>query len=131
MYIYFYYHEQDIKQRTRGELLHTFGKQLKKLILYLFTDKPEIAMHPQNITTREGHNVTLYCNATGNPAPTISWYKNGYPISNGFRIIFLPNHEQLAIRNVNRIDRGDYTCRAKNRAGTNTSNASTINVQCK
>ena len=46
------------------------------IILYLSTDKPEIATHPQNITTREGQNVTLYCNATGNPVPTISWYKN-------------------------------------------------------
>ena len=99
--------------------------------MYLFTDKPEIVTHPQNITTREGQNVTLCCNATGNPAPTISWYKNGYHINNSFSTIFSPNHEQLTIRNVNRIDRGDYTCRAKNRAGTDTSNASTINVQCK
>ena len=101
------------------------------IILYLSTDKPEIATHPQNITTREGQNVTIYCNATGNPAPTISWYKNGYPINNSFSTIFSPSHEQLTIRNVNRIDSGDYTCQAKNRVGTDTSNASTINVQCK
>ena len=52
-------------------------------------------------------------------------------MSNGFRIILSPSHEQLKIRNVNRIDRGDYKCLAKNRVGTDTSNASTINVQCK
>ena len=101
------------------------------IILYSSTDKPEIVTHPQNITTREGQNVTLYCNATGNPVPTISWYKNGYPINNSFSTIFSPSHEQLTIRKVNRIDSGDYTCRAKNRVGTDTSNASTINVQCK
>ncbi|XP_066015799.1 hemicentin-1-like [Pocillopora verrucosa] len=98
-------------------------------IMIIIKDKPEIATHPQNITTREGQRVTLYCNATGNPAPTISWYKNGYPINNSFSTILSPSHEQLTIRNVNRIDRGDYTCRAKNRVGTDTSNASTINVQ--
>ena len=102
------------------------------IILYLSLDKPEIATHPQNITTREGQNVTLYCNATGNPVPTISWYKNGYPINNSFSTILSPSHEQLTIRNVNRIDSGDdYTCQAKNIVGTDTSNASTINVQCK
>ena len=103
------------------------------IILYLSTDKPEIATHPQNITTREGQNVTLYCNATGNPWPalTISWYKDGYPINNSFSTMLSPSHEQLTITNVSRKDSGDYTCRAKNRVGTDTSNASTINVQCK
>ena len=101
------------------------------IILCLSTDKPEITTHPQNITTREGQNVTLYCNATGSPVPTISWYKNGYPINNSFSTILSPSHEQLTIRSVNRIDSGDYTCQAKNRVGTDTSNASTINVQCK
>ncbi|XP_066015791.1 hemicentin-1-like isoform X2 [Pocillopora verrucosa] len=97
--------------------------------MIIIKDKPEIVTHPQNITTREGQNVTLYCNATGSPVPTISWYKNGYPINNSFSTIFSPSHEQLTIRNVNRIDSGDYTCQAKNRVGTDTSNASTINVQ--
>ena len=101
------------------------------IILYLSLDKPEIATHPQNITTREGQNVTLYCNATGNPALTISWYKNEYPISNDSSIILSPGHEQLTIRNVKRKDSGNYTCRANNSVGTDTSNASTINVQCK
>ena len=75
--------------------------------------------------------MTLYCNATGNPAPTISWYKDGYDISNGLRIILSPSREQLTIRKVNRIDSGHYKCLATNRVGTDTSNASTINVQCK
>ena len=99
--------------------------------MHLSSDKPEIATHPHSITIEEGQKVTLYCNSTGNPVPTISWNKDGYPVSNGFRIILSPNHEQLTIRNVNRIDRGDYKCLATNRVGTDTSNASTINVLCK
>ena len=75
--------------------------------------------------------MTLYCNATGNPVPTISWIKDGYPISNSFSIVLSPSHEQLTITNVNRIDHGDYECLATNRVGTDTSNAFTINVQCK
>ena len=34
--------------------------------LYI-VDRPEIATQPQNDTRTEGRNVTLTCNATGNP----------------------------------------------------------------
>ncbi|XP_022799388.1 hemicentin-1-like [Stylophora pistillata] len=97
-------------------------------IMIIIEDKPEIAAHPHNFTTEEGHDVTLYCNATGNPAPTISWTKYGNPISNGSRIILSPSHEQLTITNVNRIDSGKYKCQAKNRVGTDTSFVSTVTV---
>ena len=43
--------------------------------LYI-VDRPEIATQPQNDTTTEGRNVTLTCNATGNPEPVLSWFKD-------------------------------------------------------
>ena len=44
----------------------------------IVADQPEIILHPENHTISERDNVTLSCNATGNPEPTISWTRNGY-----------------------------------------------------
>ena len=95
------------------------------------TDQPEIAAHPQNTTRIEGDTVTLSCNATGNPLPTISWTRNGSPVTASGRISFSDDKKQLTITNVNRTDSGEYRCVASNELGSDTSNASTVDIQCK
>ena len=79
----------------------------------------------------EGENITLYCNATGNPEPSISWTKDGISISSNSRISLSDDNKQLTITNVNRKDSGEYRCVAKNRVGNDTSDASTVYVHCK
>ena len=97
----------------------------------LFSDQPEITAHPQNVEVREGNNVTLSCNATGNPEPTISWTKDGSPINSNSRNSFSADNKQLTITNVNRTDSGEYRCVASNSVGKKTSNAATVDVKCK
>ena len=75
--------------------------------------------------------MTLSCNATGNPAPLLSWNKDGFPIGNDSRISFSAGKKQLKITNVNRRDRGEYQCAAINDIGNDISTAATLNVQCK
>ena len=77
--------------------------------------------------------MTLSCNASGNPVPTISWTIHGYPVntSRNPRISFSDDKKQLIITNPNRTDSGEYRCVAKNRVGSDTSNASIVDVQCK
>ena len=77
--------------------------------------------------------MTLFCNATGNPVPTISWTKNGSPvnITDNSRIRFLKDNKQLTIPNVNRRDSGEYQCVANNSVGNDTSNVAALIVQCK
>ena len=96
-------------------------------------DQPEIDAHPQNTTRIEGENVTLSCNATGNPVPNISWIGDGSSVNTTInsRISFSDDNKQLTITNVNRTDGGEYQCVAKNRVGSDASNAATLNVQCK
>ncbi|CAC5416124.1 unnamed protein product [Mytilus coruscus] len=37
-----------------------------------------------SITVQEGQNITLYCEANGNPAPNITWKRgDGFPLPNG------------------------------------------------
>ena len=95
------------------------------------TDLPEIIGHPQNVTTKEGDNVTLSCNATGNPNPTILWTKDGSPMSSNSRISLSADNKQLTVTYVSRTDSGEYRCIAENSIGNVTSIVSTVNVQCK
>ena len=97
----------------------------------MFTDLPEITVHPEAQTKTEGENVTLSCNVAGNPAPTISWTRNGSPLNTTGRIKFLDGEKHLTITNVNRRESGEYRCVASNSLGNATSNVGTLNVQCK
>ena len=77
--------------------------------------------------------MTLSCDATANPVPTISWTRNGSPIDNSgnSRISFSANKKRLTITNVSRTDSGEYRCVANNSLGNDTSNAATLHVKCK
>ena len=77
--------------------------------------------------------MVLSCDADGNPVPTISWTRNGSPVnsSDSSTISISPDKKQLTITNVNRTDSGEYQCVASNIHGNATSNAATLDVQCK
>ena len=97
-------------------------------------DKPEFTAHPENQNIEEGKNATLSCNATGNPEPTFSWTINGSAVNTTAnpRISLSLENKQLTITNVTRIDSGNqHRCVANNTIGNVTSNAATLNTQCK
>ena len=77
--------------------------------------------------------MTLSCNTTGNPVPIISWTRNGSPVDtrDNPRISFSGRKQQLIITNVSRAESGEYRCVARNRLGNDTSNATSLDVQCK
>lgn len=94
-------------------------------------DPPIVTFYPLNAGTREGDDVTLYCNADGNPVPTISWTRNGFAINASDNYGSSNDNKQLNIRNVNRSDSGEYRCVANNTLGNGTSSAAILVVQCK
>ena len=65
--------------------------------------------------------MTLSCQVSGVPAPTVSWIKPG-----GQR----HNRYMLEVKHINRTQDGKYKCEARNQCGNATKTA-TINVQCK
>ena len=86
-----------------------------------------IAVHPsiqpiQNETVTEGGNVTLLCNASSVPLPSVSWVK----VSSGERF----NGRELMLTNISRNQDGEYRCDVSNECG-NASESSNIGVQCK
>ena len=62
---------------------------------------------------------------------TFSWTVNGSPVTVGGRISLSQDDKQLTITNLTREDSGQYRCVATNSVGIVTSNAATLNVQCK
>ena len=77
--------------------------------------------------------MTLSCNVDGNPVPTISWIRDESHVdaNSNSRISFSADKKQLTITNVKRTENGNYRCVANNRLGNATSEAATVNVQCK
>ena len=82
-----------------------------------------ISQRPSSKIVVEGVNVTLYCNATGNPAPNITWTKDGSST-------VLYQGETYNIVNIQRQATGDYTCTAWNGVGGKTNVTATVNVHC-
>ena len=109
------------------------GCLLKRVDFFRFSDKPAFATYPRSHTVREGNNVTLFCNATGNPRPSISWTINGSAVNITVhpRIRLSADNKQLTVRNVKRTDSNhQYRCLANNSVDTITSDAASLNVQC-
>ena len=111
--------------------IHTHKHRHIYFFSFFFTDQPEIITHPKNVTIEERLLMTLFCNATGNPPPTISWTKDGSPLTKTQGIIFTGDNETLSIANITRSESGNYRCVTRNSLGNDTSNAAKVDVLCK
>ena len=83
-----------------------------------------IKSSPVNEVALEGSNIALYCNATGNPTPNITWTKNGNARG-------LYQGERYNIVNIQRQAAGDYTCTAWNGVGEQKNATAAVTVHCK
>lgn len=72
---------------------------------------------PQVVTVDQGHTVVFYCNAEGDPVPSVSWLNPQLrPLSPTGRIQALSNGS-LEVRYAQPQDSGTYRCVASNAAG--------------
>ena len=85
------------------------------------TVPPSFEQTPIDQTAQEGDEVTFHCRATGNPAPTITWLKDGKTVDQGDTLNF----------KVNRNDTGKYWCTADNGLDVNINASALLDVQCK
>ena len=95
--------------------------QLKNVFFDL--DPSSIDTGLVNRTVLEGSNITLHCNATGKPAPNITWTKDGSQT-------VLHHGETYSIVNIQRQAAGDYTCTAWNGVGEKANATATVTVHC-
>ncbi|KAM3720689.1 Netrin receptor [Dirofilaria immitis] len=85
---------------------------------------PEIISEPNNIVAQETTDVEFNCEASGEPGPAISWYKNGEAIITSE--YFVIEATRLRVLGLVRNDQGVYQCIAENDAGSVQSNAQLI-----
>ncbi|XP_010080185.1 PREDICTED: hemicentin-1-like, partial [Pterocles gutturalis] len=72
---------------------------------------------PENISTVEKNPVSLICEASGIPLPSITWLKNGWPVTLNNSVRILSGGRMLRLAHVSVADEGRYTCIVTNAAG--------------
>ncbi|MBI4913312.1 MAG: immunoglobulin domain-containing protein [Acidobacteria bacterium] len=82
---------------------------------------PSISTHPSNQIVEKGGSAAFSVVASGTPAPSYQWTKNGVALSGA-------NLSTLSIPNAQAADRATYAVQASNSAGSVTSNPATLTV---
>ncbi|XP_023265935.1 roundabout homolog 4 isoform X1 [Seriola lalandi dorsalis] len=83
--------------------------------------KPLLVLKPENVSVRMGESAQFYCQAKGDPPPSVVWSREQGPLPNGR---YLVNPDQtLQIHYVTAQDAGKYTCTAVNDVGVVTASA--------
>ncbi|GCB67129.1 hypothetical protein scyTo_0010207 [Scyliorhinus torazame] len=91
----------------------------KKMYRLKVRAPPEILGNDQisNITALVNQPLILECDASGNPTPTLSWYKNERQVAETSRVRFLNGGRLLRVPKARKGDSGVYSCNAVNEAG--------------
>lgn len=87
---------------------------------------PIIDIGPQNQTLPSSENALLPCTASGEPAPGISWLKNGVTLSLEEPRFTIVASGTLQISNLQTSDSGLYTCKAVSETGETTWTAALV-----
>ena len=77
---------------------------------------------------KERSNLNLYCGASGEPAPNITWIR---VFKNGSESEVLHTGATWNIVSINQTDTGNYGCIANNGVGSPVNRTITVNVLCK
>ena len=91
-------------------------------LINIFTVPPKSAIQNCPSHVSEGDNVTLYCNATGNPPPEVAWIRSG-------EVLVKDNVNVISA--INRSLSGIFKCMAWNGIGNNYTANCTVDVHCK
>jgi glucose/arabinose dehydrogenase len=91
-------------------------------VTYTGNGIPQIAVQPNNTTVSVGQNVSFKVSASGSPAPTYQWQRNGQNISGATASTYTISNTTLA-------DNGaKFKVKVSNSAGSVTSNEVTLSV---
>jgi len=89
---------------------------------------PEIVTPLKNVMGLENRNVQFQCTITGQPTPTITWYKGMREIFHGTKHTMRQEGDTyyLSVNDIFGEDADEYVCRAVNKAGAKSTRADLI-----
>uniref|UniRef100_A0A8C9ZYB4 Neural cell adhesion molecule 1b n=1 Tax=Sander lucioperca TaxID=283035 RepID=A0A8C9ZYB4_SANLU len=70
-----------------------------------------------NATADVGQAAMLTCAVDGYPEPMVTWTRNGVVLEAGEKYSFNDDGSEMTLMDVAKLDEGEYTCIAKNKAG--------------
>ncbi|KAK5599990.1 hypothetical protein CRENBAI_012048 [Crenichthys baileyi] len=97
---------------ARGEIDFRMIKVIVNVLPTIRARKSEV-----NATADVGESALLACDADGYPEPTVTWAHNNVVLETGDKYSLNEDGSELVIKEVKKVDEGDYTCIAKNKAG--------------
>ena len=107
-------------QRNYYGCSHPINEQSRKKFVVLWFVVPAAAtIISSSVVVEEGNNVTLACNGTGLPVPSVIWFNALNVVMENGNVLY----------NISRNMTGQYTCTARNPCG-NDSKKVDIDVQC-
>uniref|UniRef100_A0A3Q0QQG3 receptor protein-tyrosine kinase n=1 Tax=Amphilophus citrinellus TaxID=61819 RepID=A0A3Q0QQG3_AMPCI len=92
---------------------NSFGLAFSKLVTIEVQVPAQILRVPKDKRVAYGSQISLECNATGNPVPTITWLENGNTVSTQLQCMFVK--VILSVLKVTVTKPALYTCLASNR----------------
>eukprot|EP00079_Xenopus_tropicalis_P024320 XP_012816895.1 PREDICTED: hemicentin-1 [Xenopus tropicalis] len=98
---------------------NSVGSAMKKYTVKVYV-RPSISEsgnHPSEIVVIQGNNVTLECDARGDPQPMLTWLKEGIPLISGNGFEISSNGRLLHLQKAQISNAGLYVCVAVNVAG--------------
>ena len=112
---------QGVTYYVRAFAINSVGTSYGNEISFTTLSAPAITTQPASQTSATGGSATLTVVATGNPAVTYQWRKDGVDLSGA-------TSTTLSLTNVQSSNAGSYTVVVSNSAGTVTSNTATLTV---
>lgn len=97
---------------ARGEIDFRMMKVIVNVLPTIRARQSEV-----NATADVGSSALLACDADGFPEPTVTWAHNNVVLETGDKYSLNGDGSELEIKDVKKVDEGDYTCIAKNKAG--------------
>ena len=115
-----------MQAKYRKNVFCTGGNYLKTI----FAVPPEIASVSNDQVVCDGSLVTLSCNATGRPTPTITWTKVEDNDKDSAPLLPVVDGKYI-LSNIQRSANGTYRCTAHNGVGTPVNHTVSVKVECK